>query len=64
MSGVLDFAVKRFTHCRELYGNKIGGKIPEELGNLEKLISMDLYGNKFEGKIPKSFSKLKSLRYL
>lgn len=50
--------------CRELYRNNIGGKIPEELGNLENLFSMDLYGNSFSGNIPKSFAKLKSLRFL
>lgn len=50
--------------CRELYRNRIVGKIPKELGNLGKLVSMDLYGNKFEGKIPKSFANLKSLRFL
>ncbi|KAL3621091.1 hypothetical protein CASFOL_036003 [Castilleja foliolosa] len=48
----------------ELYRNNIGGKIPEELGKLEKLVSMDLYGNQFLGKIPKSFANLKSLRFL
>lgn len=50
--------------CRELYRNDIGGKIPEELGNLKSLVSMDLYGNRFEGEIPKSFAKLKSLKFL
>lgn len=50
--------------CRELYRNDIGGKIPEELGNLKNLVSMDLYDNKFAGEIPKSLAKLKSLRFL
>lgn len=50
--------------CRELYRNEIGGKIPEELGSLKNLVSMDLYENKFEGEIPKSLAKLKSLRFL
>ncbi|KAL9317293.1 hypothetical protein ACSQ67_013810 [Phaseolus vulgaris] len=49
---------------RELYRNDLTGKIPEELGNLKSLISMDLYDNKLEGKIPKSLGKLKSLKFL
>lgn len=44
--------------------NGLVGKIPKELGNLKKLVSMDLYGNKLEGQIPKAFAKLKSLRFL
>ena len=54
----------KIVHCRELYRNNIRGEIPEEVGNLKNLISMDLYGNKLEGKIPKSFGKLKSLKFL
>lgn len=50
--------------CRELYNNNINGNIPEELGNLKNLISMDLYDNQFEGNIPKSFSNLKTLKFL
>lgn len=49
---------------RELYGNNLGGKIPEELGNLEELVSMDLYGNRLHGGIPRSFGKLSSLKFL
>lgn len=53
-----------FYYHRELYRNGFEGKIPEELGNLKNLISMDLYENNFQGLIPKSLSKLKSLRFL
>ncbi|RWW63797.1 hypothetical protein BHE74_00029006 [Ensete ventricosum] len=49
--------------CRELYRNNFEGKIPEELGNLKSLISLDLYENRLQGEIPKSFAKLKSLRF-
>lgn len=49
---------------RELYGNNLGGKIPEELGNLEELVSVDLYGNRLHGGIPRSFGKLRSLKFL
>lgn len=63
------FFKKRMRDCeildyRELYRNDLTGKIPEELGYLKSLISMDLYDNKLEGKIPKSFGKLKSLKFL
>lgn len=53
-----------FFSKRELYGNKIGGKIPKELGKLKELVSLDLYDNQFHGVIPRSLGKLKSLKFL
>jgi hypothetical protein len=50
--------------CRELYRNNLDGEIPQELGNLKNLVSLDLYANKFTGGIPKSLSKLYSLRFM
>nr|GMD44842.1 BRASSINOSTEROID INSENSITIVE 1-associated receptor kinase 1-like [Ipomoea batatas] len=49
---------------RELYKNNIQGTIPEELGNLKNLISLDLYNNNISGTIPPSLGKLKSLVFL
>lgn len=50
--------------CRELYGNDISGEIPDELGNLENLVSLDLYLNGLTGPIPDTFGKLTQLRFL
>lgn len=50
--------------CRELYKNNIHGTIPDELGNLKSLISLDLYNNNITGRIPVSLGKLKSLVFL
>ncbi|GAV78043.1 Pkinase domain-containing protein/LRR_1 domain-containing protein/LRR_6 domain-containing protein, partial [Cephalotus follicularis] len=49
---------------RELYSNNISGKIPEELGNLTNLVSLDLYLNNLTGIIPQSLGKLQKLRFL
>lgn len=49
---------------RELYKNNIQGPIPNELGNLKSLISLDLYSNNISGTIPPSLGKLKSLVFL
>ncbi|MED6173036.1 hypothetical protein PIB30_055548 [Stylosanthes scabra] len=38
--------------------------IPEEIGNLSSLETLDLRGSFFEGSIPKSFGELHSLKYL
>ncbi|KAH6558237.1 hypothetical protein KP509_1Z072800 [Ceratopteris richardii] len=38
--------------------------MPEELGNLKSLISLDLYNNSLSGEIPSSLGKLKSLVFL
>lgn len=49
---------------RELSANNISGKIPEELGNLTNLMSLDLYMNQLEGGIPDTLGNLKQLRFL
>lgn len=55
---------KTFCFDRELYSNQISGKIPEELGNLTDLVSLDLYLNNLTGTIPSTLSKLQKLRFL
>ena len=49
---------------RELYSNNITGKIPDELGNLTNLVSLDLYLNVLNGPIPATLGNLKKLRFL
>jgi somatic embryogenesis receptor kinase 1 len=49
---------------RELYSNNINGAIPDELGNLTNLVSLDLYLNNFTGSIPESLGQLLKLRFL
>ena len=49
---------------RELYMNKLEGAIPDELGGLKSLVSLDFYHNNFTGPIPPSLSKLSNLRFL
>ncbi|KAF3542856.1 hypothetical protein DY000_02010061, partial [Brassica cretica] len=48
----------------ELYSNNITGTIPEQLGNLTELVSLDLYLNNLSGPIPKSLGRLQKLRFL
>lgn len=49
---------------RELYSNNISGRVPNELGNLTNLVSLDLYLNKLNGPIPDTLRKLQKLRFL
>lgn len=49
---------------RELYSNNISGRIPNELGNLTNLVSLDLYLNRLDGGIPDTLGKLQKLRFL
>ncbi|KAL0384505.1 UNVERIFIED_CONTAM: BRASSINOSTEROID INSENSITIVE 1-associated receptor kinase [Sesamum radiatum] len=49
---------------RELYSNNISGRIPNELGNLTNLVSLDLYLNSLSGPIPETLGKLQKLRFL
>lgn len=49
---------------RELYSNNISGKIPNEIGNLTNLVSLDLYLNSLSGPIPDTLGKLQRLRFL
>ncbi|CAN1156217.1 Leucine-rich repeat protein 2 [Linum perenne] len=64
VSGTLAPELGHLQHLKELCRNDISGEIPEELGNLKSLVSMDLDSNRIAGPIPKSFAKLKSLRFL
>ncbi|MFQ6648622.1 hypothetical protein Gotur_020907, partial [Gossypium turneri] len=50
--------------CQELYSNNISGIIPEDLGNLTNLVSLDLYLNTLTGHIPSTLGKLQKLRFL
>lgn len=49
---------------RELHSNNISGKIPDELGNLTNLVSLDLYLNRLTGGIPDTLGNLKKLHFL
>lgn len=49
---------------RELYSNNITGKIPDELGSLRNLVSLDLYSNNITGPISDNLANLKKLRFL
>lgn len=44
--------------------NSLEGHIPEELGGLESLVSLDLFHNNLTGQIPPSLSKLSNLKFL
>lgn len=50
--------------CRLLQNNAISGPIPDSIGKLEKLQTLDLSNNKFDGGIPTSLGGLKNLNYL
>ncbi|RVX04386.1 Protein NSP-interacting kinase 3 [Vitis vinifera] len=50
--------------CRLLQNNAISGPIPDSIGKLEKLETLDLSHNKFDGGIPSSLGGLKKLNYL
>lgn len=50
--------------CRSLRDNSITGKIPEELGNLASLTTLDLENNYLTDEIPSSLGNLKNLKYL
>lgn len=44
--------------------NNLEGSIPEEIGGLKSLVSLDLYHNNLTGSIPASLSKLSNLNFL
>lgn len=47
-----------------LQNNNITGSIPQEIGRLSKLKTLDVSSNFFTGGIPSSLGHLKSLQYL
>ena len=49
---------------RELGNNLLSGKIPESIGNLTNLESLDLESNDISGDFPCSVTKLKNLKFL
>jgi Leucine-rich repeat (LRR) protein len=49
---------------RLLQNNAISGPIPNSIGKLEKLLTLDLSNNTFSGEIPSSLGELKNLNYL
>ncbi|XVE93087.1 hypothetical protein REPUB_Repub01dG0160100 [Reevesia pubescens] len=55
---------KSIFYDRELFRNNISGIIPEELGNLTDLVSLDLYLNVLTGHIPTTLGKLSKPRFL
>ncbi|GAB4825888.1 hypothetical protein Ancab_040345 [Ancistrocladus abbreviatus] len=48
----------------DLYGNYLGGSIPNEFGNLNSLSFLDISFNQLESTIPKEFGNLSFLSYL
>ncbi|XP_022876402.1 BRASSINOSTEROID INSENSITIVE 1-associated receptor kinase 1-like isoform X2 [Olea europaea var. sylvestris] len=46
------------------YFNNISGRIPNDLGNLTNLVSLDLYVNNLSGPIPTTLGQLQRLRFL
>jgi hypothetical protein len=49
--------------CSELYGSRLNGSIPETLGNLTNLISLDLLVNLLTGPIPSTLGSISTMRY-
>ncbi|EPS66923.1 hypothetical protein M569_07852, partial [Genlisea aurea] len=47
-----------------LQNNNITGSLPDELGRLSKLQTLDLSNNRFSGSLPSSLGHLKSLQYM
>lgn len=47
-----------------LKGNGITGGIPESIGNLSSLTSLDLEDNQLTGRIPSTLGNLKNLQFL
>lgn len=50
--------------CSTLKGNGITGGIPESIGNLSSLTSLDLEDNRLTGRIPSTLGNLKNLQFL
>ena len=47
-----------------LYGLRLKGKIPKEIGKLINLQNLNLHNNQLTGEIPKEIGKLMNLKYL
>jgi Leucine-rich repeat (LRR) protein len=56
--------ISSFLVCSLLQNNVITGPIPDEIGNLATLKTLDLSNNRFYGEIPPSVGHLESLQYL
>ena len=48
----------------DLYGKRLNGRIPAELGRLEGLVNLNLAGNRLTGSIPPELGRLVNLRGL
>lgn len=55
---------KRLLKMIDLSGNQLSGRIPAELGDLLKLVSLDLSSNNLSGQIPSELGNLRSLDFL
>lgn len=51
-------------NCRLLQSNQLSGSIPDDIGGLSELQTLDLSNNDFVGGIPSSLGFLTRLNYL
>lgn len=65
-NGITILSKKRLFYklCRLLRDNQLSGSIPDEIGKLPELVTLDLSGNQFTGEIPSSLGLLTHLNYL
>lgn len=59
----LDYSQERVQYIHLFYNNLVGS-IPEEIGNLTELYTLDLSGNTLTGEIPSSIGNMHILGYL
>ncbi|GLJ39674.1 hypothetical protein SUGI_0811040 [Cryptomeria japonica] len=67
LTGVLPTSFGRLSNSLSyltLDSNEIGGNIPNEIGNLTNLATLDLSANRFNGTIPSALGKLPNLERL